>query len=242
MALPNVVFGSSGAQFQTSTDKRAPFGTAMYLADGRKFRYHKASTSNIATAALSQTTLPDANFDELVVPTARAVGDTTITLTTGSTAAAKDLLAEGYLTVSDDTGEGYIYTIQSNAAASTTATLTINLNEPLQVAWTTSTTCDIFVNPWATTIVHPSPATAMLLGVTPRIATASTYGWLQIGGLAAVTTEGTVVINERVIDSASADGAVAPTASTAAGEEYYVGVVYEVAVTTEQSTVKLMMD
>ena len=54
-----------------------------------------------------------------------------------------------------------------------------------------------------------------------------------------MTIEGTVVINERVIDSASADGAVAPTASTAAGEENYVGVVMEVAATTEQGIIWL---
>ena len=48
-------------------------------------------------------------------------------------------------------------------------------------------------------------------------------------------------INERVIDSASADGAVAPTASTAAGEENYVGVVMEVAATTEYGIVWLQI-
>jgi hypothetical protein len=51
-----------------------------------------------------------------------------------------------------------------------------------------------------------------------------------------------VVINEQVIDSASADGAVAPTASTAAGEENYVGVVMEVAATTEQSLVWMRLN
>ena len=42
-------------------------------------------------------------------------------------------------------------------------------------------------------------------------------------------------------DSASADGAVAPTGSTAAGEENYVGVVMEVAATTEEGLVFLQM-
>lgn len=240
-----VVAGGPGDQFNngSTTDQRGhPLGSRMMFGDGRQYVYGKASATQIATAALCQTTLPSANYDELVVPTARAVGDTTITVTTGSTAVTADQLKDGYLTVSDDTGEGYMYTIAGNDAASTTATLTIRLREPLQVAWTTSTTVDIFVNPWATLIVHPSPATAMLVGVTPRIIAASRYGWWQTQGLAAVTTEGTVVINERVIDSASADGAVAPTASTAAGEEYYVGVVYEVAVTTEQSTINLQMN
>lgn len=239
MALPNVAFGGNGAQFVTGTAKTSPLGTAMYFADGRKFRYGQAAGAQIATAKLCQQTLNSANWDELVVPTARNVGDMTITLTTGATAVAKDALVDGWINVEDDTGEGYLYSVAGNDAAGTTATLTVRLNEPLQVAWTTATTVGIFASPYSAVIVHPSPATAMLVGVTPRVINASAFGWFQTAGPASVTIEGTVVINEGVIDSASADGAVAPTASTAAGEENYVGVTMEVAATTEQGIVWL---
>lgn len=239
MALPNIAFGGNGSQFVVGTAKTSPLGTAMYFADGRKFRFGKAAATQIATGKLCQQTLNDANFDELVVPTARAVGDTTITLTTGSTAVTKDQLVDGWINVEDDAGEGYLYSVAGNDAAATTATLTVRLNEPLQVAWTTSTTVGIFQSPFAAVIVHPSPATAMLIGVTPRVVPASNYAWFQTWGPASVTVEGTHVINEGVIDSASADGAAAPTASTAAGEENYVGIVMEVAATTEHGIVWL---
>jgi len=239
MGLPNIAFGGNGSQFVVGTAKTSPLGTLMQFADGRQYRFGKAEGTQIATAKLCQQTLNDANFDELVVPTARAIGDTTITLTTGSTAVGKDDLVDGWINVEDDAGEGYLYSVQSNDAAATTSTLTVRLNEPLQVAWTTSTTVGIFRSPYSAVIVHPSPATAMLCGVTPRVIPASNYGWFQVWGPASVTIEGTVVINERVIDSASADGAVAPTASTAAGEENYVGVVMEVAATTEQGIIWL---
>ena len=241
MALPNVAFIGNGTQFVVGTNKTAPLGTAGYMADGRKYRFGKAAATQIATAKLCQQTLNDANFDELVVPTARAVGDTTITLTTGSTAVAQNYLEDGWINVEDDAGEGYLYSVASNDAAATTATLTVRLNEPLQVAWTTSTTVGIFGSPFSAVIVHPSPATALLVGVTNRVIPASNFGWFQVAGPASVTTEGTVVINEGVIDSASADGAVAPTASTAAGEENYVGKVMEVAATTEQSLIWLQI-
>lgn len=241
MALPNVAFIGNGTQFVVGTAKTSPLGTAGYMADGRKFRFGLASATQIATAKLCQQTLNDAAFDELVVPTARAVGATTITLTTGAVAVAQDYLQDGWINVEDDAGEGYLYSVASNAAAATTSALTITLNEPLQVAWTTSTTVGIFGSPYGAVIIHPSPALAMLVGVTPRVIPASQYGWFQVAGPASVTTEGTVIINERVIDSASADGAVAPTASTAAGEENYVGVVMEVAATTEQSIIWLQI-
>jgi len=238
-----IVAGGPGDQF-TNTASAAgpqghPLGGIMAFADGRRFRYGRAGATAILTGQLCQQTLNDANFDELVVPTARAIGDKEITLTTGATAATVDQFADGYLNVEDDAGEGYLYTVKSNAAAATTSTLTMQLYEGLQVAWTTATTVGIFVNPFALVLIHPSPATAMLVGVTPRAFPLSTYGWFQTWGPCSVEIEGTVVINENVIDSASADGAVAPTASTAAGEENYVGVVMEVAATTEYGIVAL---
>lgn len=239
-----IVAGGPGDQFTTTANQQGhPLGSQMMFADGRRYKYARAGASvALAAARLNQQTLNDANYDELVVPTARAIGDKVITLTTGATAVTVDQLKDGYVNVEDDTGEGYLYTVQSNAAASTTATLSITLYEPLQVAWTTVTTAGIYVNPYAVTIIHPSPATARLTGVSVCVVAVSAYGWLQTWGPASVLVEGTHVINEGVIDSASADGAVAPTASTAAGEEFYVGIVMEVAVTTEQGIINLRMD
>lgn len=245
MALLPIVAGGPGNQFDGSstTDQRShPLGSVMVFADGRKFKYGLAEATAIATARLCQQTLNPADWDELVVPTARAIGDRTVTVTNGATTAVTvDTFADGYLNVEDDAGEGYLYTIKSNGAAATGAAITVNLYEPLQVAWTTATTVNLFRNPMSHVIIHPSPATALLVGVTPRAIAASRYGWFQTWGPASVLVEGTHVINERVIDSASADGAAAPTASTAAGEENYVGVVMEVAATTEQGIVFLQM-
>lgn len=244
MALLPIVAGGPGDQFSGSstTDQRAhPLGSRMVFADGRVFAYGHAGGTELATAVLCQQTLNSANFDELVVPTVRAIGDKTITLTTGATAVTVDQLKDGFVNVEDDTGEGYLYTIASNDAAGTTSTLTIRLREGLQVAWTTATTCGIYVNQWDVVIVHPSPATARLLGVTPRVIATPNYGWFQTEGPASVLTQGTVIINEGVIDSASVDGAVAPTASTAAGEEHYVGITMEVAAGGEHSIINLQL-
>lgn len=243
MAFPNIVFGSTGDQFDennSAASRGRTLGTRMFFDDGRVYRWHRAGTVSIVTAALSQQLLNDANFDELVVPSAVAVGATVVTITNGATTVAADLFADGWLNVEDDTGEGHVYSIRSNAAESAGSTnFDITLKEPVVVAWTTATTVLLYASPYGRTIIHPSPATAMLTGVTPRAITTLLWGWLQTDGPASCITQGTVVINEGVIDSASADGAVAPTASTAAGEENYVGIVMEVAATTEESLINL---
>lgn len=238
-----IVAGGPGDQYTTTAAQAGhPLGSRMIFADGREFRYAKAGASTaLAAGVMNQQTLNNANWDELVVPTARAIGDKAITLTNGSQAITVDYFADGYLNVEDDAGEGYLYTIKSNSAAAASAAITVNLYEGLQVAWTTSTTCGLFANPYAVTIIHPSPATAMLTGVSMCVVGTDDYGWLQTKGPVSVLVEGTHVINEKVIDSASADGALAPTASTAAGEENYVGVVMEVAATTEYGIVFLRM-
>jgi len=242
MPLLPIVAGGPGQQFNVSDNQAGhPLGNVMYFADGRRFAYGRAGATALVGGNLCQQTLNDANFDSLVVPTARAIGEKTVTLTTGSTAVTTDQLKDGYVVPEDDAGEGITYTVKSNAAAATTAALTIELLEGLILAWTTATTVGIFANPYSVIIRHPAPATAFLVGVAAGPITASDYGWLQTWGPCVVLTEGTVVINEGVIDSATADGAVAPTASTAAGEENYVGVTMEVGPTTEHSLIYLRM-
>ncbi len=242
MGLLPIVAGGPGQQFQDTLDKRAhPLGSMMMFADGRRFAYSGITATDIAAGALCQQTLNAADHDLLAVAAAVAIGDKVVTVTNGgSTAIGVDDLADGYIVVEDDAGEGHLYTIRSNDAAATSATVTLTLYDPIQVALTTATTVTLFRNPWGRAIIHPSPATALLLGVTPA-ARSNEFGWLQTWGPAACITQGTLVINEKVIDSASADGAVAPTASTAAGEEYYVGVTMEVGPTTEHSLIHLRM-
>jgi len=125
--------------------------------------------------------------------------------------------------------------------------LTLDPDESVQVAMTTSTTVSLVKNTYKDIIIHPSPATAKLVGVAVSAIPANQYGWIQTWGPCAVLTQGTVVINEVVVDSATVDGAVAPMGltegqpNTGAGQNA-VGVVMEVAANTEHSLVFLTID
>lgn len=243
MPLMNMVAGGPGDQFDgiTTNQQGHPLGSVMQFADGRRFKYGKAHATALVQSVMCQQTLNDSNNHGLAVQAAAAVGDRTVSLTTGSSAWTVDEFKDGYLSIDEAAGQGILYTIKTNPAAGTSATVAVTLYETVQKALTTSDKATAFINPYGDIIVHPSPATAFLVGITPKAIGSGKYGWFATWGPANCLTEGTVVINEKVIDSASADGAVAPTASTAAGEENYVGVVLQVTATTKHSLIYLRM-
>jgi hypothetical protein len=235
--IEQLVHLPNSAVFNVKADKAQRLGQLGITPDCRVFKYGLSGATDISAARLCQTEAPATTSDELAVAAARAIGDRTVTVTV-------DLvdgdLKEGYMNVEDDAGEGHLYSIEANTDDGTTTTVTLEGGHGLIVALTTSTTVGLWQNPMKDVIVHPSPATAMLVGVSPRAITAARYAWWCVSGLISGLTEGTVVINEEVIDSATADGAMAPTAALVPAE-YTVGIVHEVAATTEESTIHMKM-
>lgn len=233
--------------YRSTSTQNYPAGTMLITQDGRKYRYGKVGATAAAAGKLYQSAVPDANFDELVVPTARAIGDREITVTTGATAVTADQLKGGYLNVEDDTGEGTAYLIEGNDAAATTATLTIRLVQGLKRAIDTNTTVGITVHPFASgAIVHPSPPTALLLGVPNHTIPIGYWGWFQRGGPCSILIDGTVVIAKSVMASDGTDGSVEAwnvTEGTPNTEiQPAIGHVIEVAATTEYGMVMLTIE
>lgn len=261
MAFPNQVHMSEGEQFSVYNSQRWPVGMKGILPDGREFRFAEVGGSNIATARVCQSEVPGANFDELAVPAAEAINQTVLTITNGVTTIAKDDFKEGYINVEDDTGEGHLYKIKTNAAegaGSANFDVTIENSQRWEetatansgakakgivVAWTTATTVGLTKSPYRDVIIHPSPPTAAVVGATCRALAANLFGWLQVKGPASVLTEGTLVIADSVQPSSSADGAVTPMTLTEGTPNTEiaanVGVCMEVAATTEESLIAL---
>lgn len=218
-------------------------GTLMVFPDGRRFRYVQAGASALAPGKLYQRTVPGANYDELAVPSAYAVGDTTVTVTNGATAITLNQFAQGYLSVEDDTGEGHLYKIKSNTAdAATGQTVTLVLESPkgLRVAWTTATTVGLTESPYYKVIVHPSPPTAPLVGVAVDATTALYYGWVQVGGVCTVLCDTACTLAKAVMASTSVDGSVI-LYTTGGDDEEIVGICVENAADTEYGLVDLRL-
>lgn len=255
MALNNmgVIPGSPGDEKWTSaanavtatTPRGLRLGQKMELPDGRVFRFVKNGATEIPAGRVVQAPVPSANLDELVTAAA-AVGATRITITTGSTALTKDTVA--YVNVEDDAGEGHLYAVASNPAIATTTTDALDLypTDPVKVAITAASTTTVVISPYTGVIIHPSPSTAPVLGVTQTTLAANYYGWVQTRGLCSVLTDGTLVIGNSVMASDAVDGAVEPWGLTEATPnteiEPAIGIVHEVAADTEHSLVFLRIE
>lgn len=172
-----------------SSTQTMPIGSYMETADGRGFRYAKigatATVPGKVYAAPAWDSTNQAPVGGLAVAAA-AIGDTQVTLT-GSLTLAANLLAGGYLFTDVTPGQGYVYSINSNTAVSGAANCVITLNDPIQVALTTSSKVVLMKHPYDSIIVSPGGAsTGQPVGIASSIISASYFGWIQTYGVAAV--------------------------------------------------------
>ena len=239
--MPNILYGPPGEQFNTTTAQKRPLGTLLVLQDGRWFRYGLNGGVAQTAGKVVQAEAPGGNFDDIAIPSAVAVGAVAISVTNGGTDITANMFNEGYMVVEDDAGEGHVYQMGAHAAIANTTAGTLNLapGNSVQVAFTTATTVLLVKHGFKEYIIQPSPPTALPIGVTPTAQALTTYGWVQTKGPAAVLTDGTVVIGQKVVSSASVDGAVIAATDDLIAT---VGFVAEVAVTTEHSFIYLKMD
>lgn len=210
MAFPNTVWGSEEESFKTTTTKRVPLGTKMVGEDGRVYRYCENGGVAQLVASLYQMFVPEADTLEEAVGT-MAAGDTVLTgvgATTGSQAA--DLLVDGYVWSLTAADLNPAYRIKSNTLITAgAATGTITLYNPLEAAIAAATTISYIRNPYKDIIVHPSPATAPVLGWAVKAIAVDAFGWIQSAGVCRALIDGTVVIDDMVRVSEDDDGAVA---------------------------------
>lgn len=227
---------------------RWPLGQILELPDGRQYCFGLNDGTAEVAGNLYQSALPIANHANKAADAARAIGATTVSVTVGATAAAQDLYMEGYVHTNDATGEGYAYRIRrakakgdAHAAMAGSDAIAVNLadGESVKVAWVASTTEATYAhNRFSKVLIHASPATAQLAGVAAIALAANKWGWYQVVGPAAVLTQGTVVIGDFCVPSATVDGAVMPSAAFET-DGPYVGIVATVNADTEYSLVNL---
>ena len=206
------------AIFEQHQYQKADLGTPLEYDDGRLYRYGLAGATALATGKLMQSVAPLAGHTNIACDVARAIGAESISATLNTTAAAIDIYAEGYVHINDATGEGYLYRIakacsagDAHAAATSTGVLTVNLaaGVTVQVALVAATSEVSFTrNTYHSVIIHPSPPTAELAGVTQRAVTALYYCWLQRKGTCTVLGDGTLLAGLPIQASITVDGAV----------------------------------
>ena len=247
MSFPNRIYGDFGSEKVTNTTKKRALGTILELPDGREFKYVLNGSGAITSGKLASSAAMIGNHDMDLTTAAASVGDTSITVTLGATAATKDQYADGYIYTNDGTGQGQVYRIASNPAADGSATLAVTLasNDPVSVALDSTTESGLAVNPYSGIVVSPTSVTNRTLGVTATDIAANAYGFVQTKGLASVLVSGTVVAGEplRVAGATTAGAAMALDRDGSGENEQEIGVVHNVvAVTTDYCLAFLNID
>ena len=181
---------------------------AVMSADGnRRFVYVRNGTVAMTRGLMYQAATED-TADQDITPAATAVGATSITTTSTMTVTANQY-AGGFIVVSVTPGLGQVFKIKSHAAY-TAAAATFLLEDPVQVALTTTSRLDFVVNPYNGVIVTPATLTGTPVGVAVNAITASYYGWLQTWGPAPVTADagGAITVDDAISTSNATVGCV----------------------------------
>lgn len=196
----------------SSSTQQMPIGAYAETNDGRGYRYSLVGAVATVAGKVYQGKALDATNDQPSgghATAAAAVGDLEITTTDTLTATVNEF-AGGFLSVVVTPGQGYTYRIKGNTAASA-AVCTFYLDDPVQVALTTSSNIIVVQNTYRGIIIEPGTPTAAIAGVPNSIITAAEYGWVQTKGPCAVLFTGTGAAGKAVGSlSGGTSGSAAP--------------------------------
>jgi hypothetical protein len=255
MPFPVILDGPPGEHWNiyASTAQRYPLGTQLIHQTGRKFRFAQAGGTLLVRATLQQAAAPLANHLNVV----QTAGEATVAgqryinidIVTAEDITA-DMYGEGFINISDGTGEGFIYGIAShdtNTAEDTTLTrFDFVPGDTIQIATAVATDVSLIKNPYDATVIYPTAATSIPVGVALRPIAVNGHGWLQTRGPASVLTDGTLVVGLSVQPSNGTAGSVEAWGLTEAAPPTQitaeVGWVMHLAATAEHSTIFLIID
>lgn len=199
---------SDTSLYSSTTIKGESLGQLGVDKLGRKFRYVQAGGSVLVTGTLLQAPARDTQFTGLAVASAAAIGDTTLSLTNGTTTTTQDQFQGGYAVVSESTGIGQVFAIIGNSVATSGAALTVTLEDPVRVALSTSSKVTLY-NQYGGVIISPTTRTGKTVGVAIFPIPALSYGWIQSGGPSACLSDATVAaVGEALSPSTTTAGCV----------------------------------
>lgn len=225
--------------FTTSTTQQHVLGEKVFSPDGRAFRYVQAGAAALVPGQVVQSSAIVTNHVNLTPTANAAVGDRTFTVTLGATAATANQYAGGYLVIElGTTGAGQTLLIKSHPAANASATLTLTLEDPFQIATSGTVTADLIANRYSAVINTPTTATANIVGVSTVAIPANAYGWIQTRGIAGVLTSGTPAAGTGVGAGTTLAGAVLVNTATLQP----MGTVAKTAITSQYTPVYLTID
>ncbi len=223
---------------KSSATNMHPLGTLVVADDGRKYRFAKNGATALVAGHVLQGPAIIANHQNVAVQAVAAIGATSVSVTLGATASAANQYAEGYLIISDATGEGHTYKVKDHAAVASSGVITVNLFDPIKVALTTSSEVCFIANPWNGVIDYPTTSTQTVAGIAPFAVAIDQYFWAQTGGVTSLLAAGTI----GVMTGVAVPGSVAGGGTVMAATLSQIGYALQAGVDTEYRAVFLTID
>jgi hypothetical protein len=192
---------------------RHALGKQLVLEDGRKFRFAAAGASTLVIGNMLTAGVLTASQQDLT-PAAGAVGDRSVSLTTGASSAV-NLFAEGFLQASVTPGIAQTYKIAGHATMTSGAGDLVFLapGHALREAITTSTRFNLVDNPYFRVIQSPATTVASIpVGVAITAPTTLRACWIQTRGIVGVLGSGTLIAGNSVSTGLGTGGAIGPIA------------------------------
>ena len=208
MSFPQTIMGKFGWEKVTTTTQKHKLGTRMQIFD-REFVYCEAGEDITAGKLVMGIDGTAAHQVDLAVSAASA-GATTVTLS-GSLSIAKDLYKDGWLIFNDVEEEGHMYRVKGNTlvASATGCVVTLDEEDGLAVAITTSQQVGLYENPYTEVEAHDAnDVDHAPLGWTCVDISDTDFGWLCVKGFTTALIDGTPGLGVPLVASNGVDGAV----------------------------------
>ena len=216
----DVIFGKNGTSVATadpyteSASQLFPLGTELIYGD-RVYRYAQAGGVALTPGTVLQSKVAvGAHHTSCNMTDTVASGSYTVSIeTAGDTDITLNQYAEGFLWITDGTGEGQCMKIKSNPAHdhSVDESIVFTLYDPVVTALAAGASSEATIqeNPFKAVVIAPHAETGDVIGVAPRAVQANYYFWAQVKGPCAVLASGTLVIGGPAYRAlATANGAV----------------------------------
>jgi len=195
VSFPATVNLAYGWEKEETSEKKHKLGTRGTTPDGRVFYYARNGSAAITTAGMivDAGTALTVNAHDMDVPAnANAVGTVKLSVEVPTTDLTKDQYADGYIIFNDGPGEGEVYRIKEHpvhdASDDNTVLITLDEQDGIRTATTTSSLFGLIVNPYAAVKIIDGDGTMETgaLGITTIPMTANYYGWVQTAGIGSV--------------------------------------------------------
>jgi hypothetical protein len=224
---------ATGGQFDKFAQHATPqyaVGFKIETADGKAYRYAQFDTTVnrgvLVAQDFSQVSVADKD-NAIIAPASAtsvsfepmkpgALGSTVIQATIASVTANQ--FAGATITMTDDLGEGYTYSIKGNTATDSPVTgdVYIFLNEKIQVAVDNTTDFSIVANRWNNLEIATAATDGLVAGVScVNVAAATPYAWVQTKGACGVLQDATAPVLGAPVQLSSATSGAVTAAQTA---------------------------